>query len=82
MIVADWSQIGSSRSRAGVIATPTGSQQPFENGNHVINIAEESVGLHMSSSSPGAFAKQIELHGYPFEPYLDLRLPDAILIFG
>jgi len=52
------------------------------NGNHVISIAEESVGLHIFSSSPGTFAKQIGLHGYPFEPYLDLRLPPMQSCFG
>ena len=52
------------------------------NGNHVISSAEESVSLHMSSSSSGTFARQIELHGYPFEPYLDSRLPRCNLDFG
>ena len=42
---------------------------------------EKSVSLHMSSSPPGTFARQIELHGYPFEPYLDLRLPRCTLDF-
>jgi hypothetical protein len=46
MIVADWSQIGLSWSRAGVIAAPKGSQQPFENGNHLIALPRKRGAAH------------------------------------
>ena len=36
----------------------------------------------MSSSSPQGFSKRIKLHGYPFEPYVDSRLPRCNLDFG
>jgi len=36
----------------------------------------------MSSSPPGTLARQIELHGYRFEPYLNWRLPRCNLDFG
>ena len=36
----------------------------------------------MSSSSPQGFSKRIKLHGYPFEPYVDSRLPRRNLDFG